>query len=124
MHTCMRVADASFGFARVQTQSQEKIDLLRLLGAEVYPVPAVAFENPENYNHRELGLRSGGALPAAVDADPAYVSAVSTTQRPSATPSASTTPPGKHFTNPDRISTLFTVADLDACSLHRVNQFE
>ena len=34
------------------TQSQGKIDLLRLLGAEVYPVPAVAFENPENYNHQ------------------------------------------------------------------------
>ncbi|SCZ89345.1 BZ3500_MvSof-1268-A1-R1_Chr9g10376 [Microbotryum saponariae] len=34
------------------TQSQEKIDLLRMLGAEVYPVPAVAFENPENYNHQ------------------------------------------------------------------------
>ena len=34
------------------TQSQGKIDLLRLLGAEVYPVPAVAFENPENYNHK------------------------------------------------------------------------
>jgi cysteine synthase len=33
-------------------QSQEKIDLLRMLGAEVYPVPAVAFENPENYNHQ------------------------------------------------------------------------
>lgn len=55
-----------------QTQSQEKIDLLKMLGAEVYPVPgelsamlkrcdkaltahfsAVAFDNPENYNHRE-----------------------------------------------------------------------
>lgn len=34
------------------TQSQAKIDLLRLLGAEVYPVPAVTFENPENYNHQ------------------------------------------------------------------------
>lgn len=34
------------------TQSQGKIDLLRLLGAEVYPVPAVPFENPENYNHQ------------------------------------------------------------------------
>ncbi|KAI1917937.1 Cysteine synthase 1 [Ophidiomyces ophidiicola] len=34
------------------TQSQGKIDLLKLLGAEVYPVPAVAFENPENYNHQ------------------------------------------------------------------------
>src|SRR5450432_2827735 len=32
------------------TQSQGKIDLLRLLGAEVYPVPAVAFENKNNYN--------------------------------------------------------------------------
>jgi cysteine synthase len=33
-------------------QSQEKIDLLRMLGAEVYPVPAVAFETPQNYNHQ------------------------------------------------------------------------
>ncbi|KAK5233559.1 hypothetical protein LTR47_005181 [Exophiala xenobiotica] len=32
------------------TQSQGKVDLLRLLGAEVYPVPAVAWENSENYN--------------------------------------------------------------------------
>ena len=32
------------------TQSQGKIDLLRLLGAEVYPVPAVAWENDQNYN--------------------------------------------------------------------------
>lgn len=34
------------------TQSQEKIDLLRMLGAEVHPVPAVAFDNPDNYNHQ------------------------------------------------------------------------
>ena len=34
------------------TQSQGKVDLLRLLGAEVYPVPAVAYENPDNYNHQ------------------------------------------------------------------------
>jgi len=34
------------------TQSQGKIDLLRLLGAEVYPVAAVAFDNPQNYNHQ------------------------------------------------------------------------
>lgn len=34
------------------TQSPAKVDLLRLLGAEVYPVPAVPFDNPENYNHR------------------------------------------------------------------------
>ncbi|KAF5325936.1 hypothetical protein D9611_000222 [Ephemerocybe angulata] len=34
------------------TQSQEKIDLLKMLGADVRPVPAVAFENPKNYNHQ------------------------------------------------------------------------
>jgi cysteine synthase len=33
-------------------QSQEKIDLLRMLGADVRPVPAVAYENPKNYNHQ------------------------------------------------------------------------
>jgi cysteine synthase len=32
------------------TQSQGKIDLLRLLGAEVYPVPAVPWEDSNNYN--------------------------------------------------------------------------
>ncbi|KAL9111640.1 MAG: hypothetical protein Q9227_003913 [Pyrenula ochraceoflavens] len=32
------------------TQSQGKIDLLRLLGAEVFPVPAVPIDNPDNYN--------------------------------------------------------------------------
>ncbi|GJJ06470.1 Cysteine synthase 1 [Clathrus columnatus] len=34
------------------TQSQEKIDLLKMLGADVRPVPAVAYENPRNYNHQ------------------------------------------------------------------------
>lgn len=34
------------------TQSRNKIETLRLLGAEVYPVPAVAFTDPENYNHQ------------------------------------------------------------------------
>ena len=34
------------------TQSQAKVDLLRLLGATVYPVPAVPFEDPQNYNHQ------------------------------------------------------------------------
>ncbi|KAJ2713754.1 Cysteine synthase 1 [Coemansia spiralis] len=34
------------------TQSQEKVDLLRMLGADVRPVPAVAFDNPDNYNHQ------------------------------------------------------------------------
>ncbi|CEH14602.1 cysteine synthase [Ceraceosorus bombacis] len=32
------------------TQSQEKIDLLRMLGAEVYPVPAVPVSDDMNYN--------------------------------------------------------------------------
>lgn len=64
------------------TQSQGKIDLLRLLGAEVYPVPAgesipqcknlqvavltpspVAFENPENYNHQ--AKRHAGTFPSS-----------------------------------------------------------
>ena len=34
------------------TQSQGKIDLLRLLGGTVHAVPAVPFENPQNYNHQ------------------------------------------------------------------------
>lgn len=34
------------------TQSQEKIDLLKMLGADVRPVPAVAFDNAQNYNHQ------------------------------------------------------------------------
>ncbi|CAB3989856.1 cysteine synthase 1-like [Paramuricea clavata] len=34
------------------TQSQEKIDMLRVLGADVRPVPAVAYDNPNNYNHQ------------------------------------------------------------------------
>ncbi|CUM64228.1 uncharacterized protein PRCAT00001822001 [Priceomyces carsonii] len=34
------------------TQSQSKIDTLKLLGAEVHPVPAVAYDNPQNYNHQ------------------------------------------------------------------------
>ena len=36
------------------TQSQGKIDLLRLLGAEVYPVPAVPYDDPMNYNHQAM----------------------------------------------------------------------
>ncbi|KAI0314925.1 cysteine synthase [Amylostereum chailletii] len=46
------------------TQSQEKIDLLRMLGAEVHPVPAVAYENPKNYNHqaREYAERIPNAI--------------------------------------------------------------
>ncbi|RPA81824.1 PALP-domain-containing protein [Ascobolus immersus RN42] len=33
-------------------QSTGKINLLRLLGAEVHLVPVVPFDNPENYNHQ------------------------------------------------------------------------
>jgi cysteine synthase A len=33
------------------TQSQEKKDTLRLLGAELVEVPAVAYSNPNNYQH-------------------------------------------------------------------------
>jgi cysteine synthase A len=32
-----------------ETQSPEKLDLLRALGAEVRPVPAVPYKNPENF---------------------------------------------------------------------------
>ena len=34
------------------SQSQEKIDLLRMLGADVRPVPAVPYDDPRNYNHQ------------------------------------------------------------------------
>ncbi len=34
-----------------ETQSQEKIDMLRLCGAEVRTVPAVPYSNPKNYVH-------------------------------------------------------------------------
>jgi len=46
------------------TQSQEKIDLLRMLGADVRPVPAVAYDNPQNYNHqaRDFARATPGAV--------------------------------------------------------------
>ena len=31
---------------------QEKIDALKVLGSDVRPVPAVPFDNPDNYNHQ------------------------------------------------------------------------
>jgi len=49
------------------SQSQEKIDLLRMLGADVRPVPAVAYENPENYNHQ--AKRYAESIPNAVWTD-------------------------------------------------------
>lgn len=33
---------------------QEKVDALRVLGADVRPVPAVPFDNPDNYNHQVI----------------------------------------------------------------------
>ncbi len=38
------------------TQSQEKIDLLRLLGADVRPVPAVPITDPAHYTFQVLGV--------------------------------------------------------------------
>ena len=37
------------------------MDALRVLGADVRPVPAVPFDNPDNYNHqaRKEGVRPG-----------------------------------------------------------------
>jgi cysteine synthase A len=34
------------------TQAQSKMDTLRLLGAELYPVPPKPYEDPENFNHK------------------------------------------------------------------------
>ena len=34
------------------TQSQEKIDTLRILGADVRPVPPAPFSDEQNYNHQ------------------------------------------------------------------------
>jgi cysteine synthase A len=47
-----------------ETQSQEKIDLLRALGAEVRPVPAVPYANPDNYV--KLAGRIAAEMPNAV----------------------------------------------------------
>src|ERR1700735_4629658 len=43
-----------------ETQSQEKKDMLRLCGAELVEVPAVAFANPNNYQH--IGRRLADKL--------------------------------------------------------------
>jgi cysteine synthase A len=45
-------------------QSREKIDLLRIYGADVRVVPAVAFTNPENYYHiaRRIAEETRGAF--------------------------------------------------------------
>src|SRR2546423_3506103 len=43
-----------------ETQSQEKKDMLRLCGAELVEVPAVAYSNPNNYQH--IGRRLADKL--------------------------------------------------------------
>jgi cysteine synthase A len=45
------------------TQSQEKKDALRLIGAELVEVPAVAYANPNNYQH--IGRRLADQLRAS-----------------------------------------------------------
>ena len=51
-----------------ETQSQEKKDALRLLGAELHAVPAVPFKDPNNYVHvaarlaEELSAREPGGV--------------------------------------------------------------
>jgi cysteine synthase A len=50
------------------TQSQEKKDALRLMGAEIQAVPAVPFSNPENYVHvaERLAERVAETTPGGV----------------------------------------------------------
>ena len=47
-----------------QTQSQEKMDLLRALGAELRPVPAVPYRDPNNYV--KLAGRIAAETPGAI----------------------------------------------------------
>ena len=47
-----------------ETQSQEKMDMLRTLGAEVRPVPAVPYKNPDNYV--KLSARIAAETPNAI----------------------------------------------------------
>ncbi|MFZ9520996.1 MAG: cysteine synthase A [Silvanigrellaceae bacterium] len=46
------------------TQSQEKLEYLRAIGADVRPVPAVPYSNPENFNH--VARRLAEEIPNAV----------------------------------------------------------
>jgi len=50
-----------------ETQSQEKMDLLRTLGAEVRPVPAKPYKDPGNYQHvaRRVAEETDNAIYAA-----------------------------------------------------------
>lgn len=62
-----RTQSSPFKVPTFSLQSQEKIDLLKMLGAEVYPVPAVAYEHPKNYNHQAKAFAEG--LPNAAWTD-------------------------------------------------------
>lgn len=46
------------------TQSPEKIDYLKAVGADVRPVPAVPYSNPENFNH--VAKRLADEIPNAI----------------------------------------------------------
>lgn len=48
-------------------QSQEKIELLRVLGAEVRLVPVVPFTDPNNFNH--VAQRLAASIPGAIYTD-------------------------------------------------------
>ena len=50
LHLCRSKGYKSVMFMP-DTQSPEKIELLRILGAEVHPVPVKPFSDPNNYNH-------------------------------------------------------------------------
>jgi cysteine synthase len=45
------------------TQSREKMDYLRAIGAEVRPVPAAPYKDPNNYNH--IARRLAESIPGA-----------------------------------------------------------
>eukprot|EP00835_Amoeboradix_gromovi_P006858 NODE_917_length_3095_cov_0.664219.p1 type:complete len:408 gc:universal NODE_917_length_3095_cov_0.664219:1380-157(-) len=50
LHLCRSKGYKSVMFMP-NTQSEEKIQLLRILGASVFPVPPKPFSDPQNYNH-------------------------------------------------------------------------
>jgi len=94
-----------------------------LVLTHTYPPAAVAFENPENYNHR---ASASSRCRLSTRSDPRSPSSRSRSQRQNATPSASTTPPGA--------SHLLLLAPRACCTTltrppsgsraRRVNQFE
>ena len=61
----LTVVGNALGFRTVivipETQSQEKKDALRLLGAELVEVPAVPYKNPNNYVHYSERLAAGSS---------------------------------------------------------------